>query len=163
MPQLDATTFTPQIIWLVITFGVLYALMARVALPRIAEVLEARSERITEDLELAEKLRDEASAALEAYEASLAGARNEAHGLASEARDKAAERAAKRGAEHEAKLAADLGEAEGRIAAARDRALADIRGVAVEAAQAATAKLIGVEVDAESMARAVDDAFREGE
>ncbi|MBM3518788.1 MAG: F0F1 ATP synthase subunit B', partial [Alphaproteobacteria bacterium] len=64
MPQMEFATYAPQLIWLLITFVVLYLLMARVALPRIAGALEARRERIAEDLERAEAFKKSAEAAL---------------------------------------------------------------------------------------------------
>ena len=68
MPQLEIADFAPQLVWLVLTFGVLYALMARVALPRIAEVLDSRERRRADDLERAESLKAEAEGALAEFE-----------------------------------------------------------------------------------------------
>ena len=59
MPQLNPLDWAPQIIWLVITFSILYVLMKRVALPRIGSVIEARHARIAGDIEAADKLRRE--------------------------------------------------------------------------------------------------------
>ena len=59
MPQLNPLDWAPQLIWLVITFGILYLLMKRVALPKIGSVIETRHARIASDLEAADKLRRE--------------------------------------------------------------------------------------------------------
>ena len=88
MPQLELNDFAPQIIWLVISFVTLYLIMARVALPRIANVLEERRDRIASDLDKAEQLKRKTDEAIAAYEESLAEARNSAHAIAQETRDK---------------------------------------------------------------------------
>ena len=75
MPQLESATFISQIVWLAVTFLALYVVMARIALPRIGEVLEARQDRIAHDLDTAASLKAEAEAALAAYETSIAEAR----------------------------------------------------------------------------------------
>ena len=85
MPQLDLAGFPPQIIWLVITFVILWLLMAKIALPRVGLVLEERQKRIDENLDLAENLRDEAQSALDAYEKSISEAKDNARGAIAEA------------------------------------------------------------------------------
>ena len=71
-PPLDASTFPSQLLWLAIAFGLLYILMSRVALPRVAAVLEARRGRISGDLARAKALRDETQAVIAAYQSFIA-------------------------------------------------------------------------------------------
>ena len=78
MPQLDVSTFVPQLFWLAVTFGLLLLLMARVGLPRVGGLIEARRRRVDEDLARAAQLKTEAEAALAAYQEALAKARAEA-------------------------------------------------------------------------------------
>ena len=49
MPQLNLADFSPQLIWLVITFPALYLVMLKIALPHIGYVLQERPDRITDD------------------------------------------------------------------------------------------------------------------
>ncbi len=70
---LDAGTFAPQLVWLALTFGLLYLLLKRFALPRVGEVIEERRDRIQRDLEKAEKLKAETAQALATYEQALGG------------------------------------------------------------------------------------------
>src|SRR5512134_2975918 len=104
MPQLDPTYFPPQLIWLAITFIGLYLVMARVALPRIGEVLETRAERIRSDLDHAGKHKAKADEVMAAYERALAEARAKAQ---AQAREQAAALAAT-ASERQAKVATDL-------------------------------------------------------
>ena len=78
MPQLDISAFSPQIIWLIITFCLLYVLMARVALPRIGSVLEQRQSRIDENLGMAQNLRNESEVDAKAYDQGMTEAHEQA-------------------------------------------------------------------------------------
>ena len=71
MPQFDPSVFAPQLFWLVVTFIALYWLVAKVAVPRVGEVLEQRARVIQEDLDRATQLKAETDAALEIIEAGL--------------------------------------------------------------------------------------------
>jgi F-type H+-transporting ATPase subunit b len=161
MPQLDTTYYLSQIFWLVVTFALLYLLMAKVALPRVAEVLEARQARIAADLDRASAMRREAEEALAAYERRLEESRARAHQLYMETADAIARESAARQQQLEAELGERLREAETRIAAARDAALAELHQVAADVAQAATEKLIGVKVNKQQVSSAVDEAARQ--
>ncbi|HJM48860.1 MAG TPA: F0F1 ATP synthase subunit B' [Alphaproteobacteria bacterium] len=156
MPQLVVSDFSSQLIWLVITFVVLYLILWRVALPRIAEVMDERQRRITDGLEEAERLKAEAETAIQEYETALAQARAKAHDTATLARDRAAREVQARRAALQAELATEMAAAEARIAESRQAALANLRDVAIETAQAVTARLIGAEPSAAAAAAAVN-------
>ncbi|WGD29931.1 F0F1 ATP synthase subunit B [Ancylobacter sp. WKF20] len=159
-PPFDAHTFPSQIIWLAIAFGALYLLMSRIALPRIATILEERHDRIADDLEEAGKLKGESEAAATAYEQALASARNKAHGIATETRDSLAAEAETRRKALEAELAAKLAAAEAQIAATKTSAMANVRGIAVDAAGAIVHQLIGTVPAPQAVEAAVDQATK---
>ena len=156
MPQLEFADFTPQLVWLVIVFGALYLMMAKVALPRVSEVLLSREQRIANDLDAAERLNQEAQDALKAYEAALADARAKAHTLAVETREKVQAEAAAKQAEAEARLAERATEAEAQIKAARDEAMANVRDIAGTAASDVVTQLMGAAPDDATLNAALD-------
>src|SRR6185437_17126527 len=78
MPQLDVATFPTQLIWLAISFIVLYLVMQAVGLPRLGDVIAARRARIDGDLEKAAQLKNETETVITAYEKALAEARMQA-------------------------------------------------------------------------------------
>jgi F-type H+-transporting ATPase subunit b len=161
MPQLNFKDFPPQLVWLLITFAALYFIMAKLALPRVAEVLQMRADRIKTDLDQAASLKAETDKMIAAYEKALADARNQAAGVA---RDTAAALAQKSG-ERQAKVGADLAVrikgAETNIAAARNKAMAEIRSVAAEIAADAAKRLVGLSVSGGDAGAAVAAVAKE--
>jgi F-type H+-transporting ATPase subunit b len=162
MPQLDVASYLPQLVWLAITFVALYLLMARLALPRIADVLAERSKRREDNLARAEDLQAEAEAAAEAYENVLAEARTTAHGQIVQSSE-----AAKVNAEDaihalDQRLAGEIEAAEATIAAARDAALTEAATIAAEAARLAAEKIAGIKIDSQAAAAAALAATKAG-
>jgi F-type H+-transporting ATPase subunit b len=161
LPQLDIATFPPQLIWLGITFVVLYIMMARVALPRISQVLEERQHKIEDNLKKAETLKAEAEAAAEAYERALAEARAEAHGIMLETHNRIADEAAKKQAELSNELEAEIKAAEARILEAKDTAMAGLSEVAAEVALSAAEKVSGESLSESDVAKVISAVMEE--
>jgi F-type H+-transporting ATPase subunit b len=161
VPQLDFATFPAQLVWLVICFVVLYALMAQVGLPRVGAILAQRRGRIEGDLATATRMKDEAEAVIAAYERALAEARADAQATVRETVEKLNAAAAERQRQLAQSLAAETAAAERRILAAKTAALANLRDVAVDVARAAAAKVAGAELDPGRAGAAVDAVLRE--
>jgi F-type H+-transporting ATPase subunit b len=159
MPQLDISTFTPQLVWLAIWFVVLYLLMAKLALPRIARAMEARRRRREDDLARAAQLKAEADVASAAYQKTLAEARAQAQSTIKDASDRLAADAARQQRALAATLAEQIEAAERRIAATKEQALAEVRGIAVDVGRNIVEKLTGAAPDAAKMAAAVDSTL----
>ena len=155
MPQLELLDFVPQLIWLVVTFTALYFIMARVALPRIATVLEERRDRIASDLDQAEQLKQQTERAIAAYEQALAEARAKALGLAQETREALAAEVEAKKAQAEKLISEKTAQAEQRIAEAKSEALTHVNEVAGEVAQAIVARLIGAKTTKAEVNQAV--------
>lgn len=159
MPQLDYHTFLPQLVWLAITFVVLYILMSRVALPKVHEAIELRRQQLAGDLGRAAAFKDEAEAALAAYQKTLADARAAAQETLRQTAEGLAADAAQRQRQLAASLAEQIAAAEARIAAGKDQALGEIRGIAAEVGGAIVEKLTGAPPGPAVMASAVGRAL----
>lgn len=142
MPQLDVATFLPQLFWLAASFLVLYLLMKFLALPRVGAALAARRSRIEDDLARAGALKAEAEAAFAAYEKSLAAARSKAQAMLRESAEEFAAEAARRQRDLAQRLAAEAAAAEKEIAAAKERALEDLKTMAFDLAREIADKLL---------------------
>lgn len=161
MPQLDLATFPPQLIWLAITFLLLYAVMATVGLPRVKSVLAARRARIEGDLEKAAQMKSEAEAVIAAYEKALAEARMQAQITLRETSEALNAQSAERQRKVIEELSRETAAAERRIAEAKSQALGSLRDIAIEATREAAQKLTGAAIDSSRAASAVDSAMRE--
>jgi F-type H+-transporting ATPase subunit b len=164
MPQLEFADYVPQLVWLIITFGIMYLLMARVALPRIATVIEERRDRIANDLAQAEQLRRDTDEAIAAYEKALADAKARANAIAQETRDRLNEELAHERRQKEAEISARLEEAEREIANTKERALSHVDEIARDTTAALVEQLLGEKVSQQTLDSAVSHATskREG-
>ena len=142
-PPFDSSTFASQILWLAITFGLLYWVISRIAAPRIASILEVRRDRIAGDLAEAERMRGETDAAVAAYEQSLAEAKQKAGVIATETRERVNRDLEARRHGVEADLSTKLADAEAKIGAIKSAAMAEVDAIATETTEAIVNALIG--------------------
>ncbi len=159
-PPFVAHHFPSQILWLVLTFVLLYVLMSRVALPRIGGILAARQRRITEDLAAAQRFKEQSEAANAAYQKALAEARARAQAIANETRQRQAAEAEATNKRLEAELHGKLAAAERSIAASRTAAMANVAGIAAETATAIVERLIGTAPAQPDVAAAVGEVLK---
>jgi len=154
MPQLDFTTFPNQIFWLLITLVVIYFVLSRVALPRIASVLSERRGTITNDIAAAEDLKQKAVEAEAAYDKALADARLEAGRIVAQARADIQGDLDVATAKADAEIAAKSAESEVAIADIRENALKSVKDVAQDTAREIVAAM-GGKADAKTITAAV--------
>jgi F-type H+-transporting ATPase subunit b len=154
-PPMDAHTFPSQIFWLVIFFALLYLLMSKVALPKMAAVLDKRHKAIEGDLAKASALKHETEAAIQHYEKSLADARANAQGIATQTRARIADEIETERSALEKTLSAKLAEADSRISATKAKAMQDVHEVAAETAAEIVSELTGHTVSKEHAAKAI--------
>ena len=88
MPQLNTEYFASQIFWLVISFIILYVVMSKYALPKIANVIETREDIIARDVEDAENFKKESEITEQGYLQSIKEAQENASNYLSNSRNK---------------------------------------------------------------------------
>jgi len=155
LPQLNTNDIAPQLIWLALTFVVLYFLMSKVALPKVGSVIEERAQRIQRDLDEAARLKSDTEKALADYEASLSSARSRAGGIAKDIRDKLTAEVDGERAQSEKLMAAQVTDAEKRIADMKTRAMSEVGQIATDTAEAIVGKLQGKPAQRDAIAGAV--------
>ena len=157
-PPFDSSTFPSQLLWLAITFGLFYLFLKNVVLPRIGGILEVRSDRIAQDLDQAARMKDEADAAVAAYEQELAEAKTKANTIGSKARDAAKADADTERKRVEADLERKLADAEARILGIKQAAMKEVGSIAESTTSAIVEQLVGGKADKAAVASAVKAA-----
>lgn len=155
MPQLDVSTFSNQIFWLIVTLVVLYFIMSRVALPRVAAVLADRRGTITSDIAAAEEYKLKAQQAEEAYNKALADARAEAGRIVDAAKAEMQAELDVQLAKADAEIAAKTAESERRIREIRESAMDMVSDVSKDVTSDIL-NVFGANADARSVTAAVD-------
>lgn len=161
MPQINqlADVLYSQLFWLAITLAVLYFGVGKAMLPKIMGTMDARDNRIADDLAAAQAAREAADATEDAYRTRMNESRAEALKLAAAAKADAARATEARVHAADEGLRAKADEAEARLKTATDAALADIESVAAEAAQDMVQRLAGLKVGKSEANRAVQDVI----
>ncbi len=159
-PPFDKQTFPSQLFWLVICFVLLYLITARLVQPRVAGIIDSRKKRVAGDLATASGFKAEAEQAMDSYEKALAEARTRAQAIAGETRDRLHAEGERNRKSLEEQLGARLAEAEKTIAATKNAAMANVRGIATEAAAAIVTRLTGVTAPEPTVTAAVDAVLK---
>ncbi len=156
-PPFDPATFSSTLVWLALTFGALYLIMSRLALPRVHDILHNRSEKIRGDLGAAFKMREEANVAVAAYDKTLAEAKARSQALAQETRLRVKQEQDTKRLALESELNAKLQTAETQIAERKASAMASVSQIATEAAAAIIQHITGKPADEATVALAIAD------
>ena len=135
MPQLDFTTFIPQLFWLFISLSILYLMLSRIALPRISDVIEERKDTITDDLDEAKSLSIEAQNVVEDLRIKLDEAKIQSQKNLMDERQKNLEKISLKRKEFEDKVSKDILSSESKINKSKSSALVDISSVAEDIAE----------------------------
>jgi F-type H+-transporting ATPase subunit b len=161
MPQLSqlGLVYQSQWFWLLIVLGVIYFFVGRGIVPKVEATIGQRDAAISADLAEAERLRAEADATEAGWRARINAAHAEAHELAHATKDQSLRDTEKKVGAADKKLAAKTEEAVKALDEARQKALAEIEGVAAEAAREIVAKLTGAAVDEKAARKAVAGAL----
>lgn len=164
MPQIAqlAETFSSQIFWVLIIFGLVFFVIGRGMVPRVMDTVAMRDRQIADDLAAAQAARDQADEQEAAWRKRENENRAQAQALIASAKAEASGTTEARLAEAQQGIDARLDEAEQRIAAARSEAAAEIEKVAGEAARDIVQRLAGMKVAPAAAGAAVKEALAHG-
>jgi F-type H+-transporting ATPase subunit b len=88
MPQLDPTYWASQAFWLILIFTGLYLVLANLFIPKIKSSIDNRENKIKDDLDEAQKLKNLAEQKLKEYELSIESAKKKVQKIIFESKNK---------------------------------------------------------------------------
>ena len=157
MPQLNPEFWVSQIFWLTLTFGILYITLSKIILPKISANLELRKSQIQENIEAAEKQREESESKLKEYEDIILKSKFEAINIFKETREKVLKDINAKKETLENQINEEVKKAEREINDLKKTAPEKINKIAVETSSEILKKLMGAEVNNSSISAIVDD------
>ena len=160
MPQLNPEFWISQIFWLTLTFGILYLVLSKLILPKISANLETRKSQILENIEAAEKQREDSEMKLKEYEEIISKSKLEAKTIFNQAREKALKDINAKKEVLDGQIDEEISKAEEEIKTLRNAAPDKINKIAIETSSELIQKLIGAEVNNSSISAIVDDLSR---
>ena len=156
MPQLNPEFWISQIFWLIITFGILFIVLTKVILPKISDNLETRKSQILENIETADKQKEESQKKIDEYEKIILDSKLKAKNHFNEAREKILDNINKKRAALEKDLDQEIDGVEKELSDLRNKSGEKINKIAVETSAELIKELIGEEVNSSSIAAIVD-------
>jgi F-type H+-transporting ATPase subunit b len=160
MPQLNPEFWFSQIFWLIIAFGIMFILLSKLVLPKISENLEVRKAQILENIDAAEKQREESDKKLKEYEKLILDSKNEAKSYFNTAREKIIKDVDKKRENLKKEINEEINKAEKEILDLKKKSPEKIRKIAIETSHDLIKRLIGVEVNNSSISTIVKDISR---
>ncbi|MDA8690834.1 F0F1 ATP synthase subunit B [Candidatus Pelagibacter bacterium] len=160
MPQLNPEFWISQIFWLTLTFGILYIVLSKLILPKISDNLESRKSQILENIEAAEKQRQNSEEKLKEYEEIVSKSKMEAKNIFNQAREKALKDISAKKDVLDKQIDDEIDKAEQEIKELQKGAADKINKIAIETSSELIQKLIGAEVNNSSISAIVDDLSR---
>ena len=157
MPQLDPEFWLSQIFWLVITFGVLYLVLSKIVLPKISDNLETRKSQVLENLELAEKQRNESETKLKEFDNIILKSKIEAKNLFNESRKKLLDDINSKKQKLEEEIDKEVKIVESEIDELKNKSPEKINKIAIETSADIINQLIGFNANNSSITAIVSD------
>ena len=157
MPQLNPEFWISQIFWLTLTFGTLYVVLSKLILPKISDNLESRKSQILENIEAAEKQRENSEEKLREFEEIVSKSKIEAKNIFNQAREKVLKDISAKKEVLDKQIDDEIGKAEQEIKVLQSGAAEKINKIAIETSSELIQKLIGAEVNNSSISAIVDD------
>ena len=160
MPQLNPEFWTAQIFWLILIFSSLYLIIWKIFLPKITYSIENRKSRVINDLDEAQKLKENSEKKLNEYNKIIEESKKEAKKI-NEDNKKILDRDIKKKKQKiNDEIEKELVAAEKEIRDLKKSSISNISNIAAETSSEVIKQIINIEVNKSSVAAIVDDVAK---
>ena len=160
MPQLNPEFWISQIFWLTLVIGTLYVLLSKFILPKISNNLETRKSQIVENIEDAEKQREESDQKIKDYKNIINEAKIEAKNIFNQARKKISKDINNKRESLKKEIDEEIKKAESEILDFKNKSPEKINKIAIEASEDLIQQIIGAEINKSSISAIVGDILK---
>ncbi len=160
MPQLNPEFWVSQIVWLVLTFGILYIVLSKLILPKISNNLESRKSQILENIETAETQREDSEKKIKEFEKIILESKLEAKNYFNEARQKILEDINNKRIALEKDIDDEISAVEQEVNNLKITSSEKIKKIAIETSSELIKQLIGEEANNSSISAIVEEQSR---
>lgn len=160
MPQLDFSVFPSQLFWLSISFFSMLFIMSKLIIPRIAEMINLRKDKIDGYLQKAAEIKDKAEDALQKYHQALQKATDEATQSLQKTQQDMQKLIDRKQADLAAELTAQIAAGEKKIQDGKNKALQQVQEMSENLALDVLQKL-GLKVAAADVKKAVQEVMKD--
>ena len=160
MPQLNPEFWTAQIFWLILIFSSLYLIIWKIFLPRITYSIENRKSRVVNDLDEAQKLKENAEKKLNEYNKIIEESKQEAKKIIEDSKKTLDRDIENKKQKFNDEIEKELMAAEKEIKDLKKSSISNISNIAAEISSEVIKHIINIEVNKSSVAAIVDDVAK---
>ena len=155
MPQLDPTYWASQAFWLVLIFTALYLVLSNLFIPKIKDSIDNRENKIKDDLDEAQKLKNLAEQKLKEYELSIEKAKKEVQKIIFESKNKLNLEIQNKKKKFEKEMETEIESAEKEIKSLKKESLKNISIISEEIASKVIEQISGETMNQSSVKAAI--------
>lgn len=157
--RLPIMPHTPELVWGLLMFGVIYFLVRKLAWPRLEKLIADRQAAIEGGMQQAEAAQEEAEAALREYKAQLAEARDEAARIREDAKEQGAQIIAEMRQQAQVEANRITETAHKQIESERQQAVVSLRSEVGQLSTDLASRIVGESLHDETRQRGIVDRF----
>jgi len=160
MPQLNPEFWAAQIFWLILIFSILYLVIWKIFLPKITYGIEKRKSRVVNDLDEAQKLKENAEKKLNEYNKIIENSKKEAKKIIEDSKKKLDRDIKNKKQKFNGEIEEELKTVEKEIKDLKKSSISNINNIAAETSAEVIKQIIDTEVNRSNVSAVVEDIVK---